>query len=169
MSTQRLDRSGFVKRLVGATTQSNPVDTAGRPMTRANLGETWLFSFFLSNVVFLLYSFFSYCFSWLWTLFKVRCINIRKVFYFIWNPLVYILYVSKKKVIFSMWYLKPFRIYTICSQEKNYVFSMWNLKPFSIYTHMFPIKSYFFNVGFEVISYIYSMFTRKKLCFFNVG
>jgi len=137
-------------------------------MTRANSGETWFFSFFLSNVVFLLYPFFSYFFSWLLIFFKVHYINIRKVFYFIWNPLVYILYVSNKKVIFSTWYLKPFRIHALCSQEKSYVFSMWNLKPFSIYTHMFPIKSYFFNVGFEVILYIYSMFIRKKSYVFSM-
>ena len=30
--------------------------------------------------------------------------------------------VPRKKVIFSMWDLKPFRIFTLCSQEKNYVF-----------------------------------------------
>ena len=55
-----------------------------------------------------------------------------------------------------MLHLKPFNIYTLCSQEKYY----------------------FFNVEFEALSYIYSMFTgkklcsmftRKKLCFFNVG
>jgi hypothetical protein len=42
-----------------------------------------------------------------------------------------------------MWDLKPFNIYTLCSQEKNYVF----------------------NVGFKGLSYIYSMFTRKNLHF----
>jgi uncharacterized membrane protein (UPF0127 family) len=64
------------------------------------------------------------------------------------NPLVYILYVPKKKVIFSTWDFKPFRIYTLCSQEKkNYVFSMWDLKPFSIYTLCSQEKSYFFQHG----------------------
>ena len=29
-----------------------------------------------------------------------------------------------------MWDLKPFSIYTLCSQEKNYVFSMWDKKYF---------------------------------------
>jgi hypothetical protein len=42
-----------------------------------------------------------------------------------------------------MWDLKPFIVYTLCSQEKNY----------------------FFNVRFEILSYIYSMFIIKKLCF----
>jgi len=31
-----------------------------------------------------------------------------------------------------MWDLKPFRIYTLCSQEKNYGFSMWDKKFFSL-------------------------------------
>jgi len=55
----------------------------------------------------------------------------------------------EKKVIFSMWDLKPFSnyilcsqkkklffqcgiwsflVYTLCSQEKNYIFSMWDKK-----------------------------------------
>jgi hypothetical protein len=42
-STSRLDRSGFVKRPAGATTQQNPVDLMGRPMTRTNLDETLFF------------------------------------------------------------------------------------------------------------------------------
>ena len=45
---------------------------------------------------------------------------------------------------------------------------MWDLKPFSIYTLCSQEKNYFFNVEFETFSYIYSMFTRKKLCFFDV-
>ena len=49
------------------------------------------------------------------------------------SPLVYILYVHKKK---------------------TYVFLMWDLKLISIYIPMFLRKSYFFNVGFEVILYI---------------
>ena len=36
-STRDLDRFGFVKRPAGATTRQNPIDPAGRPMTRA----TW--------------------------------------------------------------------------------------------------------------------------------
>jgi hypothetical protein len=64
-----------------------------------------------------------------------------------------------------MWDLKPFRIYTLCSQEKNYVFLMWYLKPFSLYTLCFQEKSYFLNVGFETLSYIYSMFTKKIMFF----
>ena len=54
---------------------------------------------------------------------------------------------TRKKVIFLMCDLKPFNIYTLCSQE----------------------KSYFFNMRFETFYYIYYMFTRKKLCFFNMG
>jgi hypothetical protein len=46
------------------------------------------------------------------------------------KPFIYILYVSKIKVIFLMWDLKFFRIYTLCSQEK---------------------KLCFFNVGFETL------------------
>jgi hypothetical protein len=38
--TRWLDQSGFVKRPAGATTQQNPVDPAGQPMTRANPDET---------------------------------------------------------------------------------------------------------------------------------
>ena len=54
----------------------------------------------------------------------------------------------RKKVIFSMWDLKSFRIYTLCSQEKKY----------------------FSNVGFEALLYIYSMFIRKKkVMFFQCG
>jgi hypothetical protein len=33
-----------------------------------------------------------------------------------------------------MWDLKPFRIYTLCSQEKSYVFSMWDKKLFGLNT-----------------------------------
>jgi len=90
-------------------------------------------------------------FTWSLTFFKAHYINIRKNILFfqcvIWNPLLYILYISKKK---------------------GYVFLMWDLKPFSIYTLCFQEKNYFLNVRFKVLSYIYSMFTRKKLCFFNV-
>jgi len=66
-----LDWSRFVKKPAGATTQQNP----GRPggsthdlATQANSDETRCF--FFSNVVFLLYPFFSYFFSLLLTLFK---------------------------------------------------------------------------------------------------
>jgi len=41
-----------------------------------------------------------------------------------------------------MWDLKPFSIYTLCSQEKSYVFSMWDLKLFRIYTLCSQEKSY---------------------------
>jgi hypothetical protein len=62
-----------------------------------------LFCFF--QIWFFFYTpLFLYFFSWLLTLFKVHYINIKKYF------------------IFSMWDLKPFSIYTLCSQEKNYVF-----------------------------------------------
>jgi hypothetical protein len=47
--------------------------------------------------------------------------------------LVYRHYISKKKVIFSMWDLNPFRIYTLCSQEKSYIFSMCDKKKFKIF------------------------------------
>jgi hypothetical protein len=46
-----------------------------------------------------------------------------------------------------MWDLKPFRIYTLCSQEKHYIFSMWDLKSISIYTIYSQEKSYLLNVG----------------------
>jgi len=61
----------------------------------------------------------------------------KKIMFFqcrIWNPLVSILYVPKKIIIFLIWDLKPFRIYTLCSQEKKYVFSMWNKKLFGLNT-----------------------------------
>jgi len=121
LQTRWLDRSGFVKRLAGATTQQNPIDPVGRPMTRVNLNETFFFKCGFSPMPPL----FSFFFSWLLTLFKVHYINIRKIFYFF------------------MWDLKPFSIYTLCSQEKNY----------------------FFNVGFEALFHIYSMFIRKKIFF----
>jgi len=35
-------------------------------------------------------------------------------------------------MIFSMWDMKPFSIYTLCSQEKNHVFPMWDKKPFGL-------------------------------------
>jgi hypothetical protein len=35
---------------------------------------------------------------------------------------IYIFYTHKKKIIFSMWDLKFFSIYTLRSQEKNYDF-----------------------------------------------
>jgi hypothetical protein len=61
------------------------------------------------------------------------------------NPLVYILYVPKKKnYVFSMWDLKLISIYTLCSQEKSYLFSMWDLKPISIYTLCSQEKNYVF-------------------------
>jgi hypothetical protein len=41
---------------------------------------------------------------------------------------IYTLCSQEKKIIFSMWDLKPISIYTLCSQEKNYVFSMWDKK-----------------------------------------
>jgi len=48
---------------------------------------------------------------------------------------IYTLYVLKKKIIFSMWDLKPVRIYILCSQEKNYVFPIWDKKKlFNLYT-----------------------------------
>ena len=83
----------------------------------------------------------------------------------IWNPLVYIIYVSKKKVIFSMWDLKPFCIYTLCSQEKSYIFQyeIW-----SSFIHVFYIhkkKLCFFNVEFETLMYIYSIVFKKKVIF----
>jgi uncharacterized membrane protein (UPF0127 family) len=52
--------------------------------------------------------------------------------YGILNPLLYILYVPNNKIIFSMWDLKPFHIYTLCSQENNYVCSMWGKIFFSL-------------------------------------
>jgi hypothetical protein len=73
----------------------------GRPMTWTRP----LFFFFL-NVVFLLYPFFSYFFGWLFTLFKVHYINIRKMFYF-----------------FNMRF-RTLYIYTLCFQEKSYFFNM---------------------------------------------
>ena len=60
----------------------------------------------------------------------------------------------------------------ICSyvhKKKNNVFSMWDLKYFNIYTLCSHEKNYFFNVGFEALSYIYSIFTRKKVMFFQCG
>jgi len=56
--------------------------------------------------------------------------------------------------IFSMWDMKPFRIYTLCSHEKNYVFSMWDLKPISIYTLCFQEKNH-----------VFSMWDKKNLLF----
>jgi hypothetical protein len=63
--------------------------------------------FFFSNVFFLLPRdpYFFIFFSWLPTHFKVHYINTIRKFYFcnacgIWSPLVYILYVHKKKVMF---------------------------------------------------------------------
>ena len=49
-----------------------------------------------------------------------------------WNLKPFNIYTqcSQKKVIFSMWDLKPFSIYTLCSQEKNYVFSICDKKVF---------------------------------------
>ena len=134
-----LNRFRFVKRLAGATTRQNLVNLAGQHMTQA----THMRPFFFQMWFFFYTLFFFH-------IFKVHCINIRKIFYFFnvkfETLLVYTHYISKKKIIFSMWNLKYFSIYTPYSQE----------------------KSYFFNVEFESISYIYSMFTRKKLYFFNV-
>ena len=46
---------------------------------------------------------------------------------------------------------------------------MWNLKPFSIYTLCSQEKSYFFNVGFEIFSYIYTLCLQEKnYIFFNM-
>jgi len=123
LQTQWLERSGFVKRLAGATTQQNPIVSVSRPMTE----WTRTRPIFFSNVVFLLCPYFFFFFSWLLTLFKVHYINIRKIFYFfMWDLKPFSIYTlcPKKKIIFSMWDLKPFRIYTLCSQEKSYVFSM---------------------------------------------
>jgi uncharacterized protein YfkK (UPF0435 family) len=88
-----------------------------------------------------------------------------------------------------MWDLKPFNIYTLCSQEKNYFFnvgfeglsyiysmftrknlhfSMWDLKYFSIYTLYFQEKNYFFNVEFEALSYIYILCSQEKSYIFSI-
>ena len=96
-------------------------------------------------------SFFSSFFSWLLTPFKVHYINTRKYF------------------IFSMWDLKTFNIYTLCSQDKGYFFNVRFKILLYIYSMFIRKKLCFFNVGFEALSYIYSMFTRKKLYFFNMG
>jgi hypothetical protein len=106
-STHWPDRSGFVKR----PTVQQPSKT-GRTRTRPDVFfQMWFFSYT---------SFFIYFFSWLLTLFKAHYINIRKNILFfqcrIWNPLVYMLYFLKKKVIFSMWDLKLFCIHALCSQ-----------------------------------------------------
>jgi len=68
-----------------------------------------------------------------------------------------------------MWDLKPFHIYTLCSQEKNYFFNVGFKALSYIYSKFTRKKLCFFNVGFKALSYIYSKFIRKKLCFFNVG
>jgi hypothetical protein len=148
-----LDRFRFVKRPAGAITRSthqigrcnNSVDPTGRPMTRANLDETRCF--FFKCGFSLIPIFFLYFFSWLLTVFKVHYINIRKIFYFFNVRFeTFNIMFPRKKVIFSMCDLKPFCIYTLCSQEKSYVFSIWDLKPFSIYTLCSQERSYFFNV-----------------------
>ena len=104
----------------------------------------------------------------------------------IWNPLVYILYIPKKKKsyvfsmwdkktfwfkyfnlkgqhnIFSTWDLKPFRIYTLYSNEKNYVFSMWNLKLISIYTLCFQEKNnHDFSIWDEKKTFWFKYFNLK--------
>jgi hypothetical protein len=109
--------------------------------------------------------------------------------YEIWNPLVCIFYVPKKKIvffqcgikktfwfkyfnlkwqynIFSTWDLKPFRIYTLCSHEKSYVFSMWNLKPISIYTLYSQEKNYIFLMwDLKLISIYILCFEEKNHVF----
>jgi hypothetical protein len=47
-----------------------------------------------------------------------------------------------------MWDLKPFSIYTLCSQEKNYVFSMWDKKNFglNISTYKYNIVSFQYRI-----------------------
>jgi len=45
---------------------------------------------------------------------------------------IYILYVHKKQIIFSMWDLIPFSIYTLCLQEKNYFFFNMEKKTFLV-------------------------------------
>jgi len=75
----------------------------------------------------------------------------RKKLFFqcgIWSPFVYILYVSKKKsYVFSMWDLKLFSIYTLCSQEKSYFLNV-DLKPFRIYTlcHKKKVMSFQYRI-----------------------
>ena len=75
--------------------------------------------------------------------------------------------------------LKPFNIYTLCSQQKSYffnmrfeglsyiysmfirksyIFSMWDLKLFSIYTLCSQEKSYFFNVDLKSFR-IYTLYS----------
>ena len=45
-----------------------------------------------------------------------------------------------------MWDLKPFSIYTLCSQEKNYVFLMWdNFFLFHYLQHVYPIFTWIFS------------------------
>jgi hypothetical protein len=42
-----------------------------------------------------------------------------------------------------MWNLKPFSIYTLCSQKQNYVFSMWNKKKLFKYFNLKEQESIF--------------------------
>jgi len=125
-----LNRFRFVKRLAGATTRQNLVNLAGQPMTQATHMRPFFFKCGFSPIPFFFH------------IFKVHCINIRKIFYFFnvefETLLVYRHYISKKKIIFSMWDLNPFRIYTLCSQEKSYIFSMCDKK----------ILKYFFKLHY---------------------
>jgi hypothetical protein len=78
--------------------------------------------------------FFSYFFNWLLTLFKIHYINTRRIFYF------------------SMWDLKPFSIYTLCSQEKKLYFQcgIWSLLVYIIYIH-------------KKKNHVFSMWDKKNL------
>ena len=83
--------------------------------------------------------------------------------------------------------LKPFNIYTLCSQEKicffnvgfeallyiysqekSYIFSMWDLKPFSIYTLCSQEKNIFSIWNLKPFRIYILCSQEKKLCFFNV-
>jgi hypothetical protein len=112
-------KTGKSKKIVKLDRSAGSTCDPGNPVKPDR--ELFLLCFFPSQR-----PFFYIFFSWLLTLFKVHYINTRRTFYFfqcvIWNPLVYILYVHKKKVIFLIWDLKLFNIYTLCSQEKKLCF-----------------------------------------------
>ena len=113
------------------------------------------------------------------------------------NPLVYILYVPKKKsYIFSMWDKNSFGlntltlrdniiafqcviwnsfiyiyiyIYILCSYKKSYICLMWDLKLISIYTICSQEKNYIFSMWDSKPISIYTLCSQEKVMFFQYG
>ena len=124
----RLDRFGFIKRLVSAMIRSNPVNPWPEWLWR-NPAKTRCCFFFFQMWDLKFISIYS------------LCSQEKSYFFFqckIWNTLVYILYVYKKKTIFFqyvIWNSLVHILYVPKKKVKFFQYGIWNPLVYILYVH----------------------------------